>query len=180
MWNHSDRVFRKAKKRGPESILAKLSLGLWDQSPIPQRDSIQHLLVALWLKHTVPSSRLINDADTNGAASHYTHGKFVSLFFSHSPLSRPTKYQPRQWRRASPVKRCRKNDTKSDSNMKTTITFLLAMSTLAAGKLAAKSKPDAAGSPADPGWPRERTNEQGRRIYYQPQVDAWTHFKQLD
>jgi len=36
---------------------------------ISQRDSIQHLLVALWLKHTVPSSRLINDADTNGAAS---------------------------------------------------------------------------------------------------------------
>ena len=63
------RIPQGAKKRGPESILAKLSLGLWDQSPIPQRDSIQHLLVALWLKHTVPSSRLINDADTNGAAS---------------------------------------------------------------------------------------------------------------
>src|SRR5947199_920745 len=180
MWNHSDRVFRKAPKHGPQLILAKLSLVPWDQSPICQCDSIQHLLVAFWLKHTVPPSRLINDADTNGAASHYTHGKFVSLFFSHSPLSRPTKYQPRQWRRASPVKRFRKNDTKSDSNMKTTITLLLAISTLAAGNLAAKSKPDAAGAPADPGWPRERTNEQGRLIYYQPQVDAWTNFKDLD
>ena len=56
--------------------------------------------------------------------------------------------------------------------MKTTITLLLAISTLAAGNLAAKSKPNAAGAPADPGWPRERTNEQGRLIYYQPQVDA--------
>jgi len=64
--------------------------------------------------------------------------------------------------------------------MKTTITLLLAISTLATGNLAAKSKPNAAGAPADPGWPRERTNEQGRLIYYQPQVDAWTNFKQLD
>ena len=56
--------------------------------------------------------------------------------------------------------------------MKTTITLLLAISTLATGNLAAKSKPNAAGAPADPGWPRERTNEQGRLIYYQPQVDA--------
>src|SRR5213080_1817256 len=64
--------------------------------------------------------------------------------------------------------------------MKTTITLLLAISTLATGNLAAKSKPNAAGAPADPGWPRQRTNEKGRLIYYQPQVDAWTNFKQLD
>src|SRR5438132_2998897 len=64
--------------------------------------------------------------------------------------------------------------------MKTTITLLLAISTLATGNLAAKSKPNAASAPADPGWPRERTNEQGRLIYYQPQVDAWTNFKDLD
>ncbi|PYK77837.1 MAG: hypothetical protein DME37_11420, partial [Verrucomicrobia bacterium] len=64
--------------------------------------------------------------------------------------------------------------------MKTTITLLLAISTLATVNLAAKSKPNAAGAPADPGWPRERTNEQGRLIYYQPQVDAWTNFKELN
>jgi hypothetical protein len=34
-------------------------------------------------------------------------------------------------------------------------------------------------SPPDPAWPRQRTNEQGRLIYYQPQVDAWTNFKDL-
>src|SRR5204863_4036512 len=57
-------------------------------------------------------------------------------------------------------KRFRKNNSNSDSNMKTTITLLLAIGTLAADNLAAKSKPNAAGAPADPGWPRERTNEQ--------------------
>src|SRR6266536_4878554 len=149
------------------------------KSHMPTRQYSAPFSRALAKTHRSPS-RLINDADTNGAASHYTHGKFVSLFFSHSPVSRPTKYQPRQWRRASPVKRFRKNNSNSDSNMKTTITLLLAISTLVTGNLAAKSKPNAAGAPADPGWPRERTNEQGRLIYYQPQVDAWTNFKQLD
>src|SRR5438477_10413051 len=63
--------------------------------------------------------------------------------------------------------------------MKITLSFLFALATLATGNLAAKSKTNAAGHPADPGWPRERTNEQGRLIYYQPQVDAWTNFKEL-
>ena len=60
--------------------------------------------------------------------------------------------------------------------MKIAITFFLTIiSTLIAGDLAAKSTPP----PPDPGWPRQRTNEQGRLIYYQPQVDAWTNFKDL-
>src|SRR5438094_8353502 len=64
--------------------------------------------------------------------------------------------------------------------MKITLSFLFAIAILGTGNLAAISKRNAAGAPADPGWPRERTNEQGRLIYYQPQVDAWTNFKQLD
>src|SRR5438552_2579075 len=60
--------------------------------------------------------------------------------------------------------------------MKIAITVLLAINALAAGNLAAKSTPP----PVDPGWPRQRTNEKGSLVYYQPQVDAWTNFKQLD
>jgi hypothetical protein len=59
--------------------------------------------------------------------------------------------------------------------MKTTITLLLTLSTLAVGNFAAKS----AAPPADQGWPRQRTNEHGKLVYYQPQVDAWTNFKDL-
>jgi hypothetical protein len=64
--------------------------------------------------------------------------------------------------------------------MKITLSFLFAIAVLGGGNLAATSKPNAAGVPADPGWPRERTNDKGRLIYYQPQIDAWTNFKQLD
>lgn len=59
--------------------------------------------------------------------------------------------------------------------MKSTITLLLSISMVAAGNLAAKSTPP----PVDPGWPRQRTNEQGSLVYYQPQVDAWANFKDL-
>jgi hypothetical protein len=60
--------------------------------------------------------------------------------------------------------------------MRITITlFLTIISTLTVGELAAKSTPP----PVAQGWPRQRTNEQGRLIYYQPQVDAWTNFKDL-
>src|SRR5882757_5120590 len=68
---------------------------------------------------------------------------------------------------------------KKTSSMKITLTFLLAISALAAGHLVAKSNPTAAVAPADPGWPRQRTNEKGNLVYYQPQVDAWTNFKEL-
>jgi hypothetical protein len=53
--------------------------------------------------------------------------------------------------------------------------FLTIISTLTAGELPAKSTPP----PVAQGWPRQRTNEQGRLVYYQPQVDAWTNFKDL-
>ena len=43
-----------------------------------------------------------------------------------------------------------------------TTLFLTIISTLAAGDLAAKSTPP----PVTQGWPRERTNEQVRLIYY--------------
>jgi hypothetical protein len=32
----------------------------------------------------------------------------------------------------------------------------------------------------DPGWPRQITKPQGTLIYYQPQVDNWSNFEQLD
>ena len=50
--------------------------------------------------------------------------------------------------------------------MKNTITLLLAISTLAAGSLAAKSKPNETNAPADPGLPRQRTNEQGLLVEF--------------
>ncbi|MFY9729271.1 MAG: hypothetical protein WAK24_01590, partial [Candidatus Acidiferrales bacterium] len=31
----------------------------------------------------------------------------------------------------------------------------------------------------DPGWPREKSNADGSIVYYQPQLDEWTNFKQL-
>ncbi len=63
--------------------------------------------------------------------------------------------------------------------MKTTLSFLFAIAILGAGNLAAISKPNTAGAPADPGWPRQRTNQNGSLVYYQPQIDAWTNFKEL-
>jgi len=64
--------------------------------------------------------------------------------------------------------------------MKITLSFLFAIAILGTGNLAATSKPNTASAPADPGWPRQRTNENGSLVYYQPQVDAWTNFKELN
>jgi hypothetical protein len=63
--------------------------------------------------------------------------------------------------------------------MKPTTTLLLfAFSALVVRDVvAAKSEAD---NSADPGWPRQVVNEQGRLVYYQPQVDDWKNFKQLD
>src|SRR5436853_4444059 len=63
--------------------------------------------------------------------------------------------------------------------MKTTLSFLFAIAILGAGNLSAISKPNTAGAPADPGWPRQRTNQNGSLVYYQPQIDAWTNYKEL-
>ena len=32
----------------------------------------------------------------------------------------------------------------------------------------------------DPGWPRQKSSPAGRLIYYQPQVDEWSNYKDLD
>jgi hypothetical protein len=65
--------------------------------------------------------------------------------------------------------------------MKITSLIVFAASALLAGDLAAESsKSNATPASTDPGWPRQRTNEKGSLVYYQPQVDAWTNFKQLD
>ncbi|HMG06821.1 MAG TPA: hypothetical protein VK581_15290 [Chthoniobacterales bacterium] len=55
-----------------------------------------------------------------------------------------------------------------------------ALFALPVAQTAAKSAgPDRTNAAADPGWPRQRTNEQGRLVYYQPQVDDWKEFKEL-
>ena len=32
----------------------------------------------------------------------------------------------------------------------------------------------------DPGWPRQKTSPAGKFVYYPPQVDDWTNYKNLD
>ncbi len=32
----------------------------------------------------------------------------------------------------------------------------------------------------DPGWPRQKSSPAGKLVYYQPQVDDWTNYKELD
>jgi len=59
--------------------------------------------------------------------------------------------------------------------MKITLPLLFAITVLTITNLAAKT----ANPPADPGWPRQRTNQNGSLVYYQPQIDAWTNFKEL-
>lgn len=64
--------------------------------------------------------------------------------------------------------------------MKNAVALILAATTLVITSLTAQeSKPTDKKVPPDPGWPRQRTNEQGRLIYYQPQVDDWKDYKEL-
>ena len=64
--------------------------------------------------------------------------------------------------------------------MKSRTIFLFSVTTLIACSLAAASAPNKTTAPPDPGWPRQKTSEQGTLIYYQPQVDEWKDFKELD
>jgi hypothetical protein len=65
--------------------------------------------------------------------------------------------------------------------MKNAVALVLAATTLAFGSISAEPpKPADKSVPSDPGWPRHRTNDQGRLVYYQPQVDGWKDFKELD
>ena len=64
--------------------------------------------------------------------------------------------------------------------MKIAIVSLLGLSALCASNLAsAQSQPNGPAT-SDPGWPRQKTTDQGSLVYYQPQVDDWKEFKQLD
>jgi hypothetical protein len=31
----------------------------------------------------------------------------------------------------------------------------------------------------DPGWPRQKTSSAGRLVYYQPQVDSWNNYRDV-
>jgi hypothetical protein len=65
--------------------------------------------------------------------------------------------------------------------MKNAVALVLVAAMLALGSLSAKEpKSNDKSAPPDPGWPRQRTNEQGRLVYYQPQVDDWKNFKELN
>jgi hypothetical protein len=64
--------------------------------------------------------------------------------------------------------------------MKNAVALILAATTLALGSLSATElKSNDKKVPPDPGWPRQRTNQQGHLVYYQPQVDEWKDFKEL-
>jgi hypothetical protein len=60
--------------------------------------------------------------------------------------------------------------------MKTPFALVLTLGTLAISNLFAAPTPPTPDAP----WPRQRTSEKGTLIFYQPQVDAWTNFKDLD
>jgi hypothetical protein len=64
-------------------------------------------------------------------------------------------------------------------SMKTNLSLLLAINLLALCNLSAQTaKPNKA--PSDPGWPRQFSNAQGKLVYYQPQVDEWKDFEELN
>jgi hypothetical protein len=64
--------------------------------------------------------------------------------------------------------------------MNNTVALFLTVTLLGLASLSAKTpEQDKKSVPPDPGWPRQRTNEQGRLVYYQPQVDEWKSFKDL-
>ena len=66
------------------------------------------------------------------------------------------------------------------SIMKIAIVLLLGLSALCAtNPVSAQSQPNGPAT-SDPGWPRQKTTDQGSLVYYQPQVDDWKDFKQLD
>jgi hypothetical protein len=59
----------------------------------------------------------------------------------------------------------------------TTLLFFVFGARVVRDVVAARSQAD---NSTDPGWPRQVANEQGRLVYYQPQVDDWKNFKELD
>ena len=66
------------------------------------------------------------------------------------------------------------------SIMKIAIVLLIGLTALWANNPAgAQSQANGPGT-SDPGWPRQKTTDQGSLVYYQPQVDDWKDFKQLD
>src|SRR6476620_8468538 len=135
----------------------------WDQSPICRQRSFRHNVFAQCTAHSLMrnQSRLLLLT--------------VPMITSNVPSRRVTH---QRWRE-TPTQRTSEKINSTCNRMKTTLSFLFAIAILRTGNLAAISKPNAASAPADPGWPRQRTNENGSLVYYQPQVDAWTNFKEL-
>ena len=65
--------------------------------------------------------------------------------------------------------------------MKNTITLLLAAIALCSSTLTGRAaQSNDSGVATDPGWPRQQTNAAGHLVYYQPQIDNWKDFKELD
>ncbi len=63
--------------------------------------------------------------------------------------------------------------------MKTKLSLLFAINLIASSSAFAQA-PKAAPPPNDPGWPRQFSNAEGRLVYYQPQVDEWKDFKEIN
>ncbi len=68
----------------------------------------------------------------------------------------------------------------SKNIMKVAIVLFFALSAFSANNVAGAQSQGSSSAVPDPGWPRQRTNEKGSLVYYQPQVDDWKDFKQLD
>jgi hypothetical protein len=69
---------------------------------------------------------------------------------------------------------------RNQSTMKIAIVLLLVLGASVPKNLAAAEAQPGSPAASDPGWPRQKTTDQGSLVYYQPQVDDWKDFKQLD
>lgn len=57
------------------------------------------------------------------------------------------------------------------SHLFSVVMWIIATATLSVSVLAAAN---------DPGWPRQKVTKAGTLVYYQPQIDSWRNYKQLD
>src|SRR5437763_16009162 len=57
---------------------------------------------------------------------------------------------------------------------------LLALALVAQLSAYSAANPGGPALAADPGWPRELPPGQSRLVFYEPQVDAWKDFRDLD
>ena len=64
--------------------------------------------------------------------------------------------------------------------METKFRTLLLLNVILTTAFLGYSRIEIQGQTQDPGWPRQKVLDGGKIVYYQPQVDNWTDYKQLD